>query len=186
MVVTKEEIRKELLSRRQSLPSGLKDELDTYLRSKLLSLPELIKAEKVLLFCPIKGEPDLSQLFEEILSQGKGLVLPRVRGKELELIKVYNPICLSAGTFNIPEPTDGKRIYPEELDVAVVPGIAFDREGYRIGFGKGYYDRLLERVSCPVVGVAYSFQVLDRVPRDPWDKPVDILITEKEVMRWNR
>ncbi|RLJ71343.1 5-formyltetrahydrofolate cyclo-ligase [Hydrogenivirga caldilitoris] len=183
MVETKRDIRRELLSKRVTLPSELKSSYDERIRAGLRTLPEFRHANRVLLYCPIKGEPDLTPLFDQLFSQGKKLVLPKVEEDELLLLEVNNLTCLSTGAFNILEPEDGISVTPEELDLVVVPGIAFDVNGYRIGFGKGYYDRLLERVSAPKVGVAYSFQVLDRVPRDTWDKPVDIVVTEKEVIR---
>ncbi|EDP76338.1 5-formyltetrahydrofolate cyclo-ligase [Hydrogenivirga sp. 128-5-R1-1] len=183
MIVEKGEIRKEILKRRVSLPYSLRSSYDERIREKLVSLPEFSGAHRILLYCPVKGEPDLSPLFGLLLESGKRLVLPKVDGEELSLIEVESPLCLSKGTFNIPEPQEGVKIEPEMLELAVVPGVAFDREGFRLGFGKGYYDRLLERVRAPTVGVAYSFQVLSRVPRDSWDRPVDIVVTEKEVIR---
>jgi len=183
LIAEKSEIRKDILSKRVALTPSLRSSYDESIREKLLSLPELSRAKRVLLYCPIKGEPDLSPLFEKLLESGKKLVLPKVEGEDLLLLELEDTLCLSEGTFNIPEPQHGVKIEPEMLDLAVVPGIAFDREGFRVGFGKGYYDRLLERVSAPKVGVAYSFQVLIRVPRDVWDKPVDIIVTEKEVIR---
>lgn len=183
MVVEKVDVRKKLLKKRQSLPLEIKTQYDRQIISNLRFLREFRDADRILLYCPIKGEPDLSSLFGKLLDEGKGLVLPRVRGNELELVSVKTHLCLARGAFNIPEPDGGEVLLPGEVGLAVVPGIAFDREGYRIGFGKGYYDRLLEGVSAPKVGVAYSFQVLERVPRDSWDKPVNILVTEKEVIR---
>ncbi|WP_457601139.1 5-formyltetrahydrofolate cyclo-ligase [Hydrogenivirga sp.] len=183
MLTAKEDIRKELLQRRVKLPSDIKQEYDLSIINNLKTLPEYSSATEVMLYCSIKGEPDLSPLFEELAEEGKNLVLPRVKGSELELVRVGAPLCLTDGTFNIPEPASGEIISPEELELVVVPGVAFDRQGYRVGFGKGYYDRLLERVRAPKIGVAYSFQVLDSVPRDSWDRPVDILVTEKEVIR---
>ena len=183
MVVSKEEVRRRYLKKRLDLKKSVREKADERIRENLTALPEFKKAKRILLYCAAKGEPDLSPVFNTILEDGKALVLPKVNRDGLELLEVEDPRCLTNGTFNIPEPSRGKKINPEELDLAVVPGIIFDREGYRIGFGKGYYDRLLKRVSAPKVGVAYSFQVLGRIPRDEWDVPVDIVVTEKEVIR---
>ncbi|NPA40925.1 MAG: 5-formyltetrahydrofolate cyclo-ligase [Aquificae bacterium] len=186
MLGTKEELRRELLKKRKSLISDDRTRKDGAILEHLLSLEELRQADKVLLYCAIQGEPDLTPLMETLINSGKKVVLPRVSGKDLELIEVETPSCLVKGSFGIPEPSFGKPVSPEEIDLAVVPGIAFDLRGYRIGFGKGYYDRLLKRVKAPKVGVAYSFQVVECIPADSWDVPIDILITEKEVIRWNR
>ncbi len=183
MIVTKEELRRKFLRKRIEYDPELRKISDQNIIKNLVSLREFKKARSILLYCSIKGEPDLSPLFDRILTEDKELILPKVEGSNLSLYSVNSVHCLTNGTFNIPEPSDGKKIKPEDLDLAIVPGIIFDRQGYRIGFGKGYYDRLLERVSAPKVGVAYSFQVLDELPRDPWDKPVDIIVTEEEVIR---
>ncbi len=184
MVKTKNWLRKEFLAKRQLLQEEEKRERNRRIIDNLLSLEELRGAEKILLYCAFKGEPDLSPLFGILLSQGKKVILPRVRGKELELVSITNGSCFTKGPFGIPEPSEGSTVYPQELELAVVPGIIFDRRGYRVGFGKGYYDRLLSKVYAPKVGVAYSFQVIDNVPAESWDVPVDILITEEEVLRW--
>ncbi len=183
MTVTKRDIRRELLNRRLSLPSERKEEYDSRIRDLLKSLPEYRRAKRILLYCSVKGEPDLTPLFVELIDEGRSLILPRVKGESLELVEAREISCLKNGTFNIPEPDSGVITDPESVELAVVPGVVFDREGYRIGFGRGYYDRLLERVRAPKVGVAYSFQVLDVVPRDSWDVPVDMVVTEKGVIR---
>jgi len=183
LVTLKKDLRKELLKKRTALPTNIRKELDTKIVSNLLSLSEVRESEKVLLYCPSKGEPNIYPLLKTFLKQGKSLALPRVKGNEIEAVVVKDLRCLKEGAFNIPEPPEGRVIEPEELDSVVLPGIAFDREGNRLGFGKGFYDRLLKRVSAPKVGVAYSFQVLDSLPTDSWDVPVDVVVTEKEVIR---
>lgn len=178
----KERIRRELLQKRINLSEEERLRLSQKIVENLRSLPEYRQAKKVLLYCPIKGEPDLTPLFEEVISE-KELILPKVNGEELKLYKVETPSCLSVGAFGILEPTKGKEVSPQELDFVVVPGVAFDLRGYRLGFGKGFYDRLLKKTRATKVGVAYSFQVLERVPNDAWDVPVDIILTEKFIRR---
>ncbi|WP_461829313.1 5-formyltetrahydrofolate cyclo-ligase [Aquifex sp.] len=182
MTKEKNRVRRELLQKRINLSEEERERLSQKILRNLKSLPEYRKAKKVLLYCPIKGEPDLTPLFEEVIRE-KELILPKVNGEELKLYKVESPSCLSPGAFGILEPMQGEEVDPEELDFIAVPGIAFDLRGYRLGFGKGYYDRLLKRTKATKVGVAYSFQVLERVPHDAWDVPVDIILTEKFVRR---
>ncbi len=182
MTKEKNRVRRELLQKRINLSEEERRKLSQKIVENLRSLPEYQKAKKVLLYCPIKGEPDLTSLFEEVINE-KELILPKVEGENLKLYKVDNPSCLSPGAFGILEPVEGKEVSPEQLDFIAVPGIAFDLRGYRLGFGKGYYDRFLKRTKATKVGVAYSFQVLERIPHDVWDVPIDIILTEKFVRR---
>lgn len=183
MLTSKEELRKEILEERRRLDPRTREEFSERIVRNILSLPEFEKAERVLLFSPVKGEPDISPLFRIVLNRGSRLILPRVSGEELELVYVEDLSSLRPGSYGIPEPSSGEVADPEEVDFAVVPGLVFDRRGYRIGFGKGYYDRLLKRIRAPKAGVAYSFQVLSRVPEEEWDEPVDLIVTEKGVIR---
>ena len=186
LLVNKEDLRRKLLRERKSLQLHDRRQRDLLILSRLLSLKELEDAGKILLFYPVKGEPDIRPLFDRLLKGKKVLVFPRVSGPELELVSVSDINSLRKGAFGIPEPSSGEVVSPQELELAIVPGVAFDRRGYRLGFGKGYYDRVLRHISAPKVGVAYSFQVVEYIPQDEWDVPVDILITDKEVIRWKR
>ncbi|WP_461832652.1 5-formyltetrahydrofolate cyclo-ligase [Aquifex sp.] len=178
----KERLRRKILDKRIALSEEERGLLSRKIAENLRSIPEYKRAKTVLLYCPVKGEPDLTTLFSELINRD-ALILPKVKGKTLELYKVNTLSCLKKGSFGIPEPEEGEKVSPDEVELFVVPGVVFDKEGYRLGFGKGYYDRLLRGVKSPKVGVAYSFQVIDKLPRDPWDIPVDIIITEKNIRR---
>jgi 5-formyltetrahydrofolate cyclo-ligase len=177
----KDELRRKITSKRRSLSKEEHAELTERILRRILNLPEVSDAINILLYHSIKGEPSVERL-QDILPD-RSFIFPRVRGEELELIKVDSQKVMAKGAFGIREPKEGLRVDPEDVELALVPGIAFDREGYRLGWGRGYYDRLLKRVGGFKVGVAYSFQVLERLPRDPWDVPVDAVVTEKEVIR---
>ncbi|RUM29094.1 MAG: 5-formyltetrahydrofolate cyclo-ligase [Aquifex sp.] len=178
----KSELRKKVLHKRINLPEEERKVLSERVINNLKNLPEFKKAKRVALYCPTKGEVDLTPLFPEVLKE-KELILPKVEGNEISLYRVHSQACLRRGSFGILEPEEGEEVNPKDVDLIAVPGIAFDLEGYRLGFGKGYYDRLLKKIKGLKVGVAYSFQVFDRLPRDAWDVPVDVLITEKNVRR---
>ncbi len=183
MVVTKEELRREILKRRTDQDPDEKSVRDERIRENLKGLPEFRPTGTILMFYPIKGEPDITPLFDYVLSRGGALVLPKVDGNNLRVVRLLDPTQVQAGRFRVPEPVGGEEVSPEDLDLAIVPGIVFDRRCYRIGFGKGFYDRLLAKVPAPKVGVGYSFQVVPEVPRDPWDVPLDLVVTDEEVIR---
>lgn len=180
-LLTKRELRKEYIEKREGLSQEERERLSYEIVNKILSLPSLEKAKKVLLFCPHKGEPDITPLFSWVFKEGKVLALPKVVGKELKLIRVKEDTSLRPGAFCILEPEDGEEIKPEEIDFSLVPGVLFDKRGYRIGYGKGYYDRLLAKLGGVKVGVCYQFQVLEKLPRDSWDMPVDLVVTEEKI-----
>ena len=110
------------------------------------------------------------------------MLIPLVTPSGLEL-REYRPDCLVSGYAGIPEPSAGAPLCrPDEVDFAFVPGVAFSRgqEGepgriWRLGRGKACYDRLLPSLHCPVAGVAFPFRLVDRLPLDPWDRPLDLL-----------
>ncbi len=178
----KGEIRRELLKRRRSLKEGERKALSASICSNLRSLPEYGQAERILFFYPVKGEPDIIPLLGRAIEEGRAF-LPKVDGEDLTLCRVPSLQSLVPGAYGIPEPQGEEVVSPAWIDLLLVPGVAFDREGFRLGWGKGYYDRLLKRAGGMKVGVAFSFQVFERLPRDPWDVPVDAVVTEKGIIR---
>ncbi len=180
-VLAKKYIRKRLINKREALTEEERKRLSEGIVKNLLSLRSLMEADKVLMFCPHRGEPDITPLFSWALQKGKILLLPKVEGQELKLIRVEDYTNLSPGAFCILEPLEGDEVSPEEVGLSLIPGVAFDKEGYRIGYGKGYYDRLLGRIGGLRVGVCYEFQILEEVPRDDWDMPVDLVVTEEKI-----
>jgi len=182
-VLKKEVIRRRFLKERLLHRGKVKEEKDKKILKNLLKLPELNKARNILFYCAVKGEPDLTPLMKLMLKKNGYVILPKVEGYNLKLYTVRDLSTLKKGKFGIPEPIEGEIVDPESTDLAFIPGLIFDREGYRIGFGKGYYDRLLENLKATSIGVAYSFQVLPKIPKDPWDKPVHLVVTEEEIIR---
>lgn len=135
------------------------------------AMPQFVMARTVLLYASLPDEIPTAPAMEK-WSAAKTLVLPVVQGDTLVLRK-YDPCRLKAGYKGIAEP-DGScaAVRPEDIDFAIVPGVAFDRRCMRMGRGKGFYDRLLPQLRCPCVGVALPCQMVDSIPADPWDVPL--------------
>lgn len=162
----------------------------------LFELPEFRKAKTVSFYVtkPGSGEVDTEQMIKESLRMGKRVILPIVEkaAKKLALCELRDfDVELEPGTFNVPEPkSEYRRPVPcRECELVIVPGIAFDLHGHRLGFGGGYYDRLLReivslRLGVPFVGLAYELQVVDNLPHTWNDVAVHILVTEKRVLRF--
>ena len=136
-----------------------------------------------MLYYPVRGEIDLRPLFGEILKDPqKVLILPKVtRDGDMLAVELAEGTPLVKGVFGIPEPAGGRIFKPEKIDFVAVPGVAFDKRGCRLGMGKGFYDRFLPRVKGVKVGVGYDFQLVEEVPCEEHDIPLDLVVTPKGV-----
>lgn len=107
----------------------------------------------------------------------KHFYLPRVNGVNLEILP-YEESRLELGSFHIEEPSGDNTVDPAEIELVVVPAVAYDRRGNRLGRGKGFYDRFLKNTRATKIGVGYEFQLVDEIPAEPHDVGVDIIITQ--------
>lgn len=139
-------------------------------------------ASCIALYHAIPGEVQTAAFIEKWYLKKK-LLLPLIKGDDLLLIPYTGKESLQSGIFGILEPRyTGITIPEQEIDLIIVPGVAFDRQLNRLGRGKGYYDRLLSSIQAPKVGICFNFQLIEEVPTEPFDKQIDILITEKEML----
>jgi len=140
----------------------------------------------VALYSPVQNEVGTEMVAAAVMSAGKVLAYPRVVGRHLEFVRIADPALLCPGTFNVPEPCSGQVVPPEDIDLCVVPGVAFDLDGHRLGYGKGFYDRFLSQLSNSAVriGFAYDFQVVESLPVQSHDQRLSMLITEKRILRF--
>lgn len=153
--------------------------------NNMSALPELLAAETVFLYYSSGREVDTRKLIASLRSAGRRVALP----VSLENGEMYFALCgdsLREGRFpGIPEPeADAERVEPREGSLIVVPGLSFDRSGYRMGQGGGYYDRYLGRYRLFSVGLAREALLFDRVPREAHDQPVSCLVTDGGVYRF--
>ena len=187
-----EEIRARARARRRKQEN--KDQLSRRICRKLASLPEYAAAEVVMFYVDGASEVRTRHFLPTAWGQGKRTVVPYCAGVELELFHVESLEELAPGTLRIPEPTAeirgraGRKVELSEVDLIVMPGVAFDRRGGRIGQGKGYYDKLLATVPAPptLVALAFECQLVDDIPMSPHDVYVDKVITEKEIYERKR
>jgi len=189
----KDAIRRSMISLRARLSREEVLGASERIQEKLFDLPKFVAARVVSSYVAKKenGEVETEGLIRESLKMGKRVVVPFVQGAgELSFceLKDYDSE-LEPGAFGILEPkSSNRREFPlREIELMVVPGVAFDLDGYRLGYGRGYYDRALRRVSSEnpkalFVGLAHDFQVLDELPRGKADVPVDVIITEKRMI----
>ncbi len=147
--------------------------LSLFACTKLQAHPHINAAKTILLYYPLPDEVDVRPLIDNLVQQGKRIILPKViSDSELTLHIYHSKDDLTQGAFGIMEPTS-EEVSPSDIEdtaVAIVPGMAFDIKGHRLGRGKGYYDRLLSRITdIYKVGVCFPFQILEDIPTDPHD-----------------
>lgn len=170
---------------RAALPDSACDARSAEIRKRLFGLAELQRAATVLAFASIRNEVRTQPSIEAAWSASKRVALPRVQGDELSLHLVDPQTPLLPGSFSIPEPArDAPRIEPGEIELALIPALAVDPRGYRIGYGGGYYDRLIPRLSkACTCALAYDFQLISEVPELHFDVAVELVVTDARVIR---
>ncbi len=173
------QLRNEMSSMRLNLSKLAVGEKSKQVISRLRELEPFRRAQAVMFYSSIRNEVDLSPLFEELRSQGKTVLLPRVRGNMLEAVIFEGWESCGSGSFGILEPV-GPAFPAEDIEAVFTPGLAFDAKGFRLGYGKGYYDRFLPYCSREafLCGVAYEFQVVDTIFPGENDIPLHWIVTD--------
>lgn len=180
----KKTIREQILARRKYLSAEacLRDSLRA--QDRLLATAEFAAAAAIALYSPISNELFTEEICHEALRQGKRVAYPRVAGDGLNFVEVGDLTELVPGAFGILEPS-GSRVLPlSRLDMIVVPGVAFDLLGGRLGYGKGFYDRILHQQDAGwLVGLCFELQLADRLPTETHDVLMDLVVTDRRIVR---
>lgn len=184
----KADLRKAVLERRASMTAQERASGSARIRRRLADLEEVAEARTIIGYAAFGAEADLDALLAELAAEGRGVFLPYVDASEIGIARVADlETDLAPGYRGVREPKGiGRRpANPERCEVALVPGVAFDASGGRLGYGGGHFDRLLSRLrpGTPVIGVGFAAQLVDSVPREPHDRPINMVVTEEEVMR---
>jgi len=185
----KQAMRLRIAAARDALDADWRAQASRELCERIAGLPSFAEARTVLLTAPFRSEWNAEPLIDLALAQGKTVALPRViePARMLELCRVADAARdIVVGWRGIPEPaSDCGLVDLTDVDWVLVPGVAFDRDGARLGYGGGYYDRLLPLLPAraPRVAGAFYVQIVDEVPRAPHDITMDVVVTERGVLR---
>ncbi|NEX11543.1 MAG: 5-formyltetrahydrofolate cyclo-ligase [Prosthecochloris sp.] len=184
----KSAVRRRMIALRSALSRHDWELRSRALTAKLLCLDSVVRAEQVMIYLPFvaRREVDTSMFMSWLEAEQKTVSVPVVKGKDLVASRFHVGDRIVSGCFGQPEPAIVRPL-PVVADVIIVPLVAADRSGTRIGYGAGCYDRffaaLQKRGFTPhAVGICFSFQVLDTLPFDPWDRKLDCIVTEQEVI----
>ena len=165
----------------------LNEILNIEIKNKVLNLQEYINSNIVCFYVSFESEVQTHDLIKSSLESGKRIIVPYVDKKEIYLSELKNFNNLDLGKFGILAP---KKEFVKPFDITnveaiIIPGIVFDKLGHRIGFGGGYYDKLLRDSKAIKIALCYDFQLFEKIPYEEHDIPVDIIITEKQIIRVN-
>ena len=180
-MMSKTELRSEYRRRRELLSEDTRDVLSGQAVSQLLSLPEIKNAKVIFCYISFGAELSTLALLESLLAAGKIVCVPHISGKEMLPMSFSGLKECTVGHFGILEPVGGRFLPQEEIDVCIAPGLAFDRRGNRLGYGKGYYDRFFASFKGVRIGLCFDFQIVDRVPAEDLDQELGLLVSERGI-----
>lgn len=181
----KRALRREVIARRDALPERRRAAASVAIAERVTRLEEAADARTAMVFWSFGTEVDTSPLIERWVAEGKTVALPRIEGSDIVPVTFVPGAPVTRTSFGAMEPAGGRVLDPSELDVVIVPGVAFDRSCNRIGYGAGYYDRFLPRTRAgvPAIAIGFALQVVPDVPGGAMDRRVDAIVTEVEVIR---
>lgn len=186
----KRTLRSEILNKRKALSKEEVINKSSDISSLLFSTEQYKNSKYIMCYIDFRNEVRTEEIIKSALNEGKNIIIPIsvVETKQLILSQLMDyDKELEAGTYGILEPKKEfiREVYPELIDLVLMPGVAFDRRGYRIGYGGGYYDRFLTKIDDPVpkIALAFELQMVPHVREGRYDLPVDYIITEKEIIK---
>lgn len=182
----KKALRRDLLAGRRAMDQATWQTASKAAQQRLVNLELFLQAGCIALYSPIQQEVDTELLFTTARSTGKRVLYPVVCGNNLQFREVSEADQRTAGAFGILEPCNVTEDHSlTAVDLIVVPGVAFDLQGHRIGFGKGYYDRCLSQLPKhgTLVGLCHDFQLLDKIPAEGHDIRMQYVVTDKRIVQ---
>lgn len=182
--MNKQELREKMKIKRSALSKEFADEKSKTICKRFSETDVYKKSHFIAAYMSIKNEVDLKSLIDRAFADGKRVCIPVTDTKtnNMFLSEIFKDDDFESGAFGIKEPKIKRRTDAKSVDLMLVPGLAFDFSGGRIGWGKGYYDRLIPQVSSVLVGIGYEFQLCGAVETQEHDCKMDYILTESEMV----
>lgn len=184
--MNKSEMRSLMRDLLSKIPENEKLTTDAEIYKNTISLPDWKSAKNVFVYVGIGCEVRTDALIEKLISDGKRVYVPLCQGNgEMDAVYIPSLASLKPGRYGIPEPREcGEKAVPEELDIIIVPGVAFGLDGTRLGRGAGYYDRFLSRArKAKKIALCRVAVLHETVPTEPHDEKVDIIVSESRIIK---
>ena len=175
MINTKDEIRKQMLYIRKKITN--KEKLSTIIVNKIINLDIYKKSKVIALYNSMIDEVDTSKIIKKSLVN-KVVLLPKIINDKMVFVEINQGTLFKKSIFGVNEPIG--REYHGKIDLIIVPGLAFEKNGIRLGYGKGYYDKFLENKDIYKIGICFSKQMYSAIPSEKHDILMNLIITEKE------
>ncbi len=181
----KAELRRRMRALRAAIPAAEREAWSKTATDRLLALPEVEAARLAFVFNTFGSEIDTGRLIQRLADRGVDLALPRLIGGVLEAVAYRPGDPVDPSSYGALEPRENEPVDPRDLDLVVAPGLAFDRRGYRVGYGGGYYDGFLRRAGTGAARIGFGFdvQIVDAVPHDAADERLQAVVSELRVVR---
>lgn len=202
---SKLQLRKRFLAKRRSLEKSFVEQTSRIITKKLLIEIKKIKFSSVLVYLSVNNEVETKAIIDYLIKDGKRIFLPKYLGDTSEVSYVFAEFTgwqnLEKGPYGILQPSNEqdnkpglenfykpglkegiKDSFGGDLETAIIPGVAFDKRGVRLGYGKGVFDKLLLNSKAFKIGLAYDFQIVDKLPKEAHDLIMDLIVTEKRVI----
>ena len=187
----KKNFRSDVIKSRSLMDDSIATKYSDEIIKSILSLPSINSSKSIMLYLDFNHEVKTNNLVLELLKLNKNVIAPITLQKERELLthKISNlDSDITIGAYGIREPNKATPLVPlDSIDAIIVPAVAYDTNGYRLGYGGGFYDRFLDKLNpnCIKIGVAFELQVFDDVPKEPHDAKLDYIITESRIIKTN-
>jgi 5-formyltetrahydrofolate cyclo-ligase len=184
-------LRKEIIEKRNSFDLFKREQMDKEIYIKFYETQYYKNAEKIFIYISYASEINTKEIIRKALKDNKKIYVPRteLKTRHMDAVEITSLDNLIESTYGILEPSkEAPHIDPNELDLIVVPGVAFDKNGGRMGYGAGFYDRYFKKIKKENIkkivklALAYELQMLDEVPMNEQDVPVDYIITENQII----
>lgn len=188
----KKEIREKIIHLRNIQPTEKIIKKSSIIKDKLFSFEHFQKAKTVMFYASFRNEVETHFMIKDTLRQGKVVALPKTdsKNKKLDVFQINNfEEDIEKGYCEILEPKNTcKKINIKDIDLVIVPAVAYTQDGYRIGYGGGYYDRFLDKFytlnkNGISIGLAFEFQIIEEMPKDKFDRKVHFIITEERIIK---